>query len=193
MIEMIFASHNQNKTKEIQKKLPSHIVLKSLADIGWTEEIIEDGATLEENARIKAQAIVDKLGVPCFADDTGLEVKALNNEPGVYSARYAGPQKNDEDNMQLLLSNLEGKEDRSAQFRTSICLYINNEFHLFEGVVKGQILKEKVGNEGFGYDPIFQPEGHTRSFAQMSMEEKNELSHRGRAIQAMVEFLEIAD
>ena len=189
MIEIIFASHNQNKTREIQQKLPSEMRVKSLKDIGWTQEIEEIGSTLEANARLKTQAIVDKLGLACFADDTGLEIEALNNEPGVYSARYAGPQRNDEENMDLVLQNLANVSNRKARFRTVISLYWKGEFHSFEGIVEGTILREKVGNQGFGYDPIFQPVRHTRTFAQMSLEEKNELSHRGRAIQNLIDYL----
>lgn len=189
MIEIIFASHNQNKTREIQQKLPSQMRVKSLKDIGWTQEIEEIGSTLEANARLKTQAIVDKLGLACFADDTGLEIEALNNEPGVYSARYAGPQRSDEENMDLVLKNLANVSNRKARFRTVISLYWKGEFHSFEGIVEGTIRREKAGTEGFGYDPIFQPVGHTLTFAQMSLEEKNELSHRGRAIQKLIDYL----
>lgn len=189
-MNLIFASHNQNKVVEIQKKMPAWITVQSLSDIDWVEEIEENGLTLEENAKIKCQVIAQKTGLACFADDTGLEVFSLNKEPGVYSARYAGKERSDEANMQKVLKNLKDQSDRTAQFRTVIYLFYNQEYFHFEGSVQGTILSEKKGAQGFGYDPIFQPEGFDCSFAQMTLEEKNELSHRGKAIQKLVEFLQ---
>lgn len=190
-MELIFASHNQNKVKEIQAILPDGYKLLSLTDINCHDEIVEDGNTLEANAIIKARYVHKHYNKDCFADDTGLEVEALNGEPGVYSARYAGEQKNSNDNMNLLLAKLEGKENRRAQFRTVICLIINGKEHLFEGIVKGQIIAEKRGEEGFGYDPIFIPEGYDTTFAEMPLSEKNKVSHRKRAFAKMTEFLAI--
>jgi XTP/dITP diphosphohydrolase len=190
-MELLFASHNKGKTAEIQKLLGHQWQLKNLHDLGVQEEIEETGDTLEENATIKAQFLFDRYGIPCFADDSGLEVESLDKRPGVYSARYAGAQKNDVDNMDLLLSNLQGVSDRSAQFRTVIA-YIDNHGTktLFEGTVKGQIIHEKRGDRGFGYDPVFRPEGHNITFAQMSMAEKNGISHRAIATNALVTFLQ---
>lgn len=190
-MELIFASHNQNKVKEIQAILPEGTKLLSLTDINCHDEIVEDGDTLEANAIIKARYVYHTYGESCFADDTGLEVEALNEEPGVYSARYAGEQKNSDDNMNLLLEKLEGQQNRKAQFRTVICLIINGNEHLFEGIVKGTIIDEKRGEEGFGYDPIFIPEGYTTTFAQMPLSEKNKVSHRKRAFAKMTEFLSV--
>jgi len=163
--------------------------LVSLADAGFYDEIPETAATIEGNALLKAQFMADKQPLACFADDTGLVIPALNGEPGVYSARYAGPARDANDNMDLVLQKLEDADDRSAYFITVIALWINSEMHVFEGRVNGTILKEKRGNAGFGYDPIFQPEGEQRTFAEMSAGEKNGLSHRGRALVKMVAFL----
>lgn len=188
-MEIVFATNNKNKLKEIQNILNDDITLISLEQLGCTEDIPEEQDTLDGNASQKAWYVYNKYGKNCFADDTGLEVEILNNEPGVYSARYAGEQKDSEDNMQKLLSNLKNKENRNAQFRTSISLIIDGKETLFEGRVKGSILKEKQGDEGFGYDPIFQPNGYDISFAQMDMKEKNKISHRGRATARLVDFL----
>jgi len=188
-MEIVFATNNKNKLKEIQNILNKDISLISLEQLGCTEEIPEEQDTLDGNASQKAWYIYNKFGKNCFADDTGLEVEVLNNEPGVYSARYAGEQKNSEDNMQKLLENLKGKNNRKAQFRTSISLIIDGKETLFEGSVKGHILEKKQGDEGFGYDPIFMPEGYTISFAEMDMKEKNKISHRGRATAKLVDFL----
>jgi XTP/dITP diphosphohydrolase len=185
--ELVFASANENKVKEVEQKMGIH--LRGLHDIGCTDDIPETGATLEANARQKAWYIWDKYKVNCFADDTGLEVFALNNEPGVLSARYAGPQKNAEDNMDKLLKSLENESNRAAQFRTVICLIIDGKETLIEGVAKGAIAKDRSGSAGFGYDPIFIPEGFEVSFAEMNMEEKNAISHRGRAIKSLVDYL----
>lgn len=188
-MRLVFATHNQNKVKEIQALVPNNIEIVSLDDIGCTEEIPETAETLEGNAWIKANYVRQKYGLPCFADDTGLEIDALNGEPGVYSARYAGEQKNAEDNMALVLSKLSNERNRTAQFRTAISLIIDHKEYLFEGVVRGEITPEKRGTEGFGYDPIFEPENSLLTFAQMDLNEKNKISHRGRAFAKMIAFL----
>ncbi len=189
MNELIFATHNQNKTDEIRAILPQY-KLHSLADINFTEEIEETGKTLKENALIKAQTIFDKLGKPCFADDTGLEVHALGGAPGVYSARYSGKDANSEKNMDKLLRELEDKEDRSAAFKTVIA-YVDEQGtpHCFEGTVEGEIIFEKRGDRGFGYDPLFMPAGYEQTFAQMTPIQKNEISHRSRAVALFVSYL----
>lgn len=188
-MKLVFATHNQNKLIEVQALLPKTIHLLSLDDIGCHEEIPETGKTLEENAQIKADHITKNYGFLCFADDTGLIVPALNGAPGVYSARYAGQEKNAEANMKKLLLELKDEEDRNAHFETVIALNLPNSKHIFKGKVKGTIISHKKGTGGFGYDPIFVPEGHTKSFAEMTMDEKNTMSHRGRAIDALVKFL----
>ena len=188
-MKIVFATHNQHKLKEVQTLLPSAIELLSLNDIGCTEEILETANTLEGNAKIKANYITQTYGYDCFADDTGLEVSALNGAPGVYSARYAGEPISAEANMEKLLTNLFNKTDRSAQFRTVITLNLNGEQRLFEGVCRGEILNAKHGEKGFGYDPIFKPLGHDISFAEMNMEEKGKISHRGKAVVKLVVFL----
>ena len=188
-ISIVFASNNQHKINEIQQLIPAELKLLSLDSIGCVEEIPETALTIEGNAILKANYVTEKYGHYCFADDTGLEVEALNGEPGVYSARYAGEQKNANDNMQKLLKNLGSSTQRNAQFKTIICLNINGEQHLFEGIVKGKIGLEPKGNQGFGYDPIFIPDGYTTTFAEMSMEEKSKISHRGLAVEKLVRFL----
>lgn len=188
-MKIVFASNNQNKVKEIQNQVPSFIEIVTLEDIGCTEDIEETGKTIEENAIIKANYVTTKYNLPCFADDTGLEIEVLNGEPGVYSARYAGENKNAEKNMQLVLEKMKSCENRAAQFKTVIALHINNEQHLFTGIVKGEIRKEKTGTNGFGYDPIFEPEQLGKTFAEMTMEEKNTMSHRGRAVAQLIDFL----
>ncbi len=188
-MRICFATNNLHKIQELESMLAGNIQLLSLKDIGCTEELAEDHETLQENAHQKAAYIADKYEVNCFADDTGLEVKALNGAPGVYSARYAGQQRSNQDNIKLLLQNLEGIADRTAQFRTVICAIIKGETHYFEGIVKGKIASELTGKEGFGYDPIFVPEGFNKTFAEMTMIEKNEISHRGRAVKKFVEFM----
>ena len=188
-MKIVFATHNQNKLKEVQKLVPSTIELLSLSDIGCTEEILETANTLEGNAKLKANYVAKTYGYDCFADDTGLEVNALDGAPGVYSARYAGESVNAEANMQKLLTNLNGKTDRTAQFRTVIALNIYEKQHLFEGICKGIILNTKQGEKGFGYDPIFKPLAYDISFAEMDMEEKGNISHRGRAITKLISFL----
>lgn len=189
MEELIVASHNQNKCKEIQALLSNTFMLKTLDDIGISEDIPENEFTFEGNAKAKTSYVVEKTGKNCFADDSGLEVLALNNEPGVFSARYAGLEKNEENNLQLLLKNLKGIENRAAAFKTSIVLYYNGTYYHFEGEVKGRIISEKRGKEGFGYDPIFIPEGSDKTFAEMNLEEKNRFSHRARALEKMLHFL----
>lgn len=188
-LRLVFATHNENKAREIQSIMPQGVHILSLDDIGCDEDIPETGSTLEENALLKARYVWEKFGMNCFADDTGLEIEALNGEPGVYSARYAGSQKNPDDNMEKVLKNLEGSIDRTARFKTSIALILHGDEHLFDGIVEGRISSEKKGDHGFGYDPIFVPENHGRTFAEMSLEEKNTMSHRARALEKMVHFL----
>jgi XTP/dITP diphosphohydrolase len=188
-MELVFASANENKVLEVEHKLGGDIRLKSLRAIGCNDDIPETGETLEENARMKARYVWDNYKVDCFADDTGLEVDALDGAPGVYSARYAGPQRNSEHNMDLLLTNLHGKSNRKAQFRTVICLISGGEEFLFEGVVRGEIIEQRQGTDGFGYDPVFRPEGANETFAEMTMDVKNTISHRGRAIALLSHFL----
>ena len=188
-MKIVFATNNLNKLTEVQKMLPESIQLLTLKDINCFDDIDETETTLEGNAKLKANYITEYFGFSCFADDTGLEVDSLNGEPGVYSARYAGHENDSEKNMQKLLSELKNTSNRKAQFRTAVVLNLNNEQFVFEGICKGTILTEKSGEKGFGYDPIFKPEGHTSSFAEMSSEEKNAFSHRGIAIRKLVEFL----
>jgi XTP/dITP diphosphohydrolase len=188
-MKLVFATNNLNKLKEVQAMLPKTIELLSLKDINCNEEVDETETTLEGNAKLKAEYITKNYGYNCFADDTGLEVDALNGQPGVYSARYAGEAKNAEKNMQKLLLALKNKIDRNAQFRTAICLNLDGKQFLFEGVCRGEIIKEKQGQEGFGYDPIFKPTHSKDTFATMSSVEKNKISHRGIAVQKLVAFL----
>ena len=188
-MKIVFATHNKNKLKEVAALLPN-IELLSLSDINCTEDIAETADSLEGNAIIKANYITEKYGYSCFADDTGLLVNTLNGEPGVYSARYAGEHGNAEKNMSLLLKNLEDKTDKSAYFKTVICLNLNDRQLLFEGICEGEILNNKQGTEGFGYDPIFKPNGYDLSFAEMSLEEKGKISHRGLAVQKLIQFLQ---
>jgi XTP/dITP diphosphohydrolase len=188
-MKLIFATHNHNKAREIQAIMPEGIQLLTLDEIQCNEDIPETASTLEGNAQLKAAYIAQQFDMECFADDTGLEVEALDGEPGVHSARYAGQSRDPEANMHLLLKKLATKTDRSAQFRTVIALYWNKEYHFFEGIVTGKILQEKKGNNGFGYDPIFEPENCGKSFAEMTLEEKNKYSHRSRAFDKMIAFL----
>ena len=188
MKKLIFATHNPNKLIEIKSAVNSFEVV-GLKEIGIHEDIAETGTTLEENALIKSKYIYQKTGFSCFADDTGLEVDALDGRPGVYSARYAGKQATAEANMQKLLSELKDQKNRSARFRTVISLILNGEEYFFEGQVVGEILYQKTGVEGFGYDPIFKPTGFDQSFAQMTMALKNEISHRGLAVKKLIHFL----
>jgi XTP/dITP diphosphohydrolase len=188
-MKLVFASNNKNKIAEIQQQVGSQFQIVSLEDIGCFVDIPETAETIEGNAILKANYVTENYGLPCFADDTGLEIQSLNNEPGVYSARYAGEQKNAEDNMDLVLQKLATETNRNAQFKTIIVLNINNQQHLFEGIVKGQITTVKSGNQGFGYDPVFQPEGFLTTFAQMNMDQKSVISHRGIAVQKLLNFL----
>lgn len=188
-MKLVFATNNPHKLEEIQSLLGSSLKLLSLSDIGCYNEIPETGNTLEANARQKAQYVYEHYNINCFADDTGLEIDALDGEPGVYSARYAGNEKDAEANMTKVLVKLDGVEDRSARFRTVISLIIDGKEQQFEGYVNGQILASRSGNEGFGYDPIFKPDGYDVSFAEMSLEEKNKISHRGRAIEKLIKYL----
>ena len=188
MKKLIFATNNLNKLAEIKSAVKSFEVV-GLKEMGIVEDIAETGSTLEENALIKSQYIFQKTGLDCFADDTGLEVKALNGRPGVHSARYAGPNYSASDNMDKLLNELENHDDRSANFRTVISLILNGEKYFFEGEVVGDILSQKKGVDGFGYDPIFRPKGFSASFAEMSMTQKNEISHRGIAVKKLIQFL----
>ncbi len=188
-MQLVFASNNKNKILELQNMLPETITILSLESIGCIEEIPETAATIEGNAIQKANYITEKYGYDCFADDTGLEVDSLNGEPGVFSARYAGEQRNADDNMNKLLEALLDKNNRNAQFKTVIALNLNGKQHLFTGIAKGQITSKKIGNQGFGYDPIFQPEGFTETFAQLSLNLKNKISHRGKATQQLIQFL----
>lgn len=187
-LKLVFATNNKNKLKEVQAMLTNFEIV-SLADINCFDDIPETADTLEGNAILKANYITEKFGLNCFADDTGLEVEALNNAPGVYSARYAGKNNNAEANMNKLLSELGETKNRNAQFRTAISLNIEGKQFVFEGICKGQILTKKQGDSGFGYDPLFMPEGFKKSFAEMNMVEKGAISHRGKAIQKLVTFL----
>ena len=187
-LKLVFATNNQNKLKEVQAMLTNFEIV-SLGEINCFDEIPETADTLEGNAILKANFITEKYGLNCFADDTGLEVEALNNKPGVYSARYAGKENNAEGNMKKLLLELGDNSNRKAQFRTAVALNINGKQYIFEGICKGTILKEKQGEKGFGYDPIFMPESFNKSFAEMDMNEKGSISHRGKAIEKLVTFL----
>jgi XTP/dITP diphosphohydrolase len=191
-MQIVFASNNKNKIHELQSMLPESITIVSLESIGCFEDIPETADTIEGNAIQKANYVTEKYGFDCFADDTGLEVDALNGEPGVFSARYAGEQRNADDNMNKLLVNLSDKNNRAAQFKTVIALNLKGKQHLFTGIAKGAITLEKIGNQGFGYDPIFQPEGFPETFAQLSLDIKNKISHRGKATQQLITFLKKA-
>ncbi len=188
-MNLVFATNNRHKLEEIQIMLGDKIKVLSLHDINCDEEIPETGTTLEANALQKSNYIYSRYNINCFADDTGLEIDALDGEPGVYSARYAGDAKDSEANMLKVLQKLEGVGNRKARFRTVISLLIDGKEYQFEGVVDGEILKEKSGSDGFGYDPIFKPDGFDMSFAEMDMEQKNAISHRGRAVVKLIEFL----
>jgi XTP/dITP diphosphohydrolase len=188
-MQLVFATHNKHKVSEIQFILPNSIKLLTLEDIGCSEEIPETADTLSGNALQKAMFVYEKYKCNCFADDTGLEIKALDGRPGVYSARYAGEGKSAEDNMVKVLEEMEGVINRSAIFKTVIALLIDGKPMLFEGNVKGAIAIARMGDKGFGYDPIFIPEGEQRSFAQMTADEKNKISHRARAVKKFVEYV----
>ncbi|MDI1305483.1 MAG: non-canonical purine NTP diphosphatase [bacterium] len=188
-MQLVFASNNKNKILEIQSMLPDTIKILSLESIGCHEEIPETADTIEGNAILKANYVTHNYGYDCFADDTGLEVDSLNGEPGVFSARYAGEQRNAEDNMNKLLESLSDKDNRKAQFKTVIALNLNGKQHLFTGIARGEITLEKAGNQGFGYDPIFKPEEYQETFAQLSLDIKNKISHRGKATLQLIDFL----
>ena len=186
--KIVFATGNPNKLKEIKSAIKSFEIV-GLKDLKITEEIPETGDTLKKNALQKAKYVYDKTGLDCFSDDTGLEIEALNNRPGVYSAMYAGPDCNAENNMRKVLEELGEAPNRNAQFKTVIALILQGKEYFFEGLVSGEILKEKTGKDGFGYDPIFKPLGYKESFAEMSIAQKNEISHRGLAVKKLVKFL----
>jgi XTP/dITP diphosphohydrolase len=186
---LVFATNNAHKIEEVAAKIGSQFTIRSLNDIGFNEDIAETGATFHTNASIKSQTIYQKFKLDCFGDDSGLEILSLNGEPGVYSARYAGEHGNHDANIDKVLQKLEGITDRRARFITVISLIYNGKEHFFEGTVEGTIRHERSGAKGFGYDPIFQPDGYNITFAEMTMDEKNSISHRARALEKMVEFL----
>ena len=189
-MKLVFASNNKNKIQEIQALVPNTFQILSLEEIGCTEDIPETADTIEGNAILKANYVTEKYGYDCFADDTGLEVEALNGAPGVYSARYAGEQKDANDNMDKLLSELKDKSNRNANFKTVIALNLNGNQNLFTGIINGKIIDEKIGTNGFGYDPIFVADGYNKTFAELSMEEKSTISHRGIAVKELILFLQ---
>ncbi|MCK6607140.1 MAG: non-canonical purine NTP diphosphatase [Flavobacterium sp.] len=189
-MKLVFASNNKNKIQEIQALVPNTIQIVSLEDIGCTEDIPETADTIEGNAILKANYVTEKYGYDCFADDTGLEVDALNGAPGVYSARYAGEQKDANDNMDKLLSELSDKPNRKANFKTVIALNLNGKQNLFTGIINGKIIDKKIGTNGFGYDPIFVAEEYEKTFAELTMEEKSTISHRGIAVKELILFLQ---
>ncbi|MBR4621049.1 MAG: RdgB/HAM1 family non-canonical purine NTP pyrophosphatase [Salinivirgaceae bacterium] len=189
MRKLIFATHNKHKSDEVSRMIGDLFDVRDLSQTGIEEDIPETGNTLESNARIKARYVYDRTGQNVFADDTGLEVEALNGQPGVFTARYAGPECDSVKNMHKLLDDLANENNRRAQFRTVICLKMGESEFIFEGVVKGTITRSFSGKEGFGYDPIFMPDGYSQTFAEMPMEEKNKISHRGLAVEKLVSFL----
>ena len=188
-IDLLFATSNKNKILEIKKVLPKEFNIKSLDDIGFCEEIPENENTIEGNAIFKANYIYKKYNLNVFADDTGLEVDSLNGKPGVHSARYAGISKNSTDNINKLLKKLKNKKNRKARFKTIIALILNSKIHTFEGVVEGNITKKPKGENGFGYDPVFIPRGYTKTFGELSLEEKNSISHRSLAMNKLIDFI----
>ncbi len=188
-MKLVFATHNQNKFTEVKTMLPHYIELLSLTDIGCDEDIPETADTIEGNAVLKANYVRDKYNLNCFADDTGLEVKSLNNEPGVYSARYAGTSNNAQANMEKLLKNLKGKHNRNARFKTAIALHLDHVEVMFLGICEGEITETPRGDAGFGYDPIFQPNGFNKTFAEMTLTQKSEIGHRGKAMRQLIEYL----
>ncbi len=190
-MKLVFATNNKNKIIEVQQMLPPTIEIISLESIGCFEEIPETADTIEENAIMKANYVTRNYGYDCFADDTGLEVEALHGEPGVFSARYAGEQRNSDDNMNKLLETLNNETNRKAQFKTVIALNLNGEQHLFTGIALGEITINKLGTEGFGYDSIFKPLGFKETFAELSIEQKNQISHRGKTINKLLDFLKL--
>lgn len=188
-MKLVFATNNKNKVKEIKHLLNNSIEILSLEDIGCFEDIPETSDTIEGNAIQKARYVYENYGYNCFADDTGLEIEALNGEPGIYSARYAGEQKNAEDNMNKVLDKLKGISNRKAQFKTVIALFLNDKEICFDGVAKGEMTNQKSGNEGFGYDPIFKPDGYEITFSEMDLELKNTISHRAKATIKLIDHL----
>lgn len=188
-MKICFATNNKKKIEEVKAALGSSFELVSLQEIGCHEELPETGDTLDHNAFQKARFVREHYGVDCFADDTGLEVEALNGAPGVYSGRFAGEPRSDERNIDLLLERMDGNSNRKARFRTVIALIFNGKEYQFEGTAAGEIIHKRKGEKGFGYDPIFKPNGYDRTFAELSLEEKNEISHRGKAVKALIEFL----
>lgn len=188
-MQLVFATNNLNKLKEVQQLIPQHITLLSLKDIGCDVDIPETQNTIEGNAIQKANYIKTHYGYNCFADDTGLEVEALHGEPGVYSARYAGEQRDAHDNMNKLLTNLKNEANRNAQFKTVVALHLNGTIETFTGICKGSITETKSGTDGFGYDPIFKAEGYNQTFAEIALDEKNRIGHRGKAVRQLVDFL----
>lgn len=189
-MKFIFATNNQNKVEEVLQQCNGQIQIESLSQAGINEDIPETSETIEGNAIQKAQYLWDKYGVNCFADDTGLCIASLNGEPGVLSARYAGPDKNALNNMALVLEKMNGKKNRSAYFQTTIALIESGELKIFTGIAEGEITEKLSGNEGFGYDPIFRPIGESRTFAELTIEEKNSISHRGKAVMQLIDYLE---
>ena len=188
-INLIFATSNQNKVLEIQKILPKKFNIKSLKDLNYFEDVPENETTIEGNAIFKAKYIYEKFNINVFADDTGLEVEALNGEPGVHSARYAGTTRDSEKNIKKLLKNLKNIKNRNARFKTIIALIIDDKLHIFSGIVEGYILDSPKGNNGFGYDPIFCPNGFDKSFAELTLKEKNLISHRSLAMKKLIDFI----
>lgn len=188
---LVFATNNAGKAREVQAMLGGHYTVQTLADIGCTVDIPETADSLEGNAYLKAAYVAEHYNLDCFADDTGLEIEALDGAPGVHTARFAGEGKDNNDNMNKVLELLEDAPNRKAQFRTSVCLLLGGRQHAFQGVAKGQIVHHRSGAGGFGYDPIFQPEGWDCTFAEMTLEDKNLISHRGQAIGQLVEFLSL--
>tara|TARA_B110000977_G_C11040563_1_gene478719 strand:- start:1330 stop:1905 length:576 start_codon:yes stop_codon:yes gene_type:complete len=188
-MKLVFATHNKNKFLEVQTMMPPDIDLLSLSDIDCNEDIAETETTIEGNAILKATYVKEHYGYDCFADDTGLEVNSLNNEPGVYSARYAGPDNNANANIQKLLLNLSEKQNRAARFKTAISLVFEGKKALFLGICEGEIVEEQMGIGGFGYDPVFKPNGYKTTFAEMSLDQKSEIGHRGRAMRQLIDYL----
>ena len=189
-MKLVFATHNKNKFLEVKAMLPEQIELLSLDDIGCHEDISETGDTIEANAVLKAKYVYDTYQLACFADDTGLEVRSLNNEPGVYSARYAGVENDSQANIDKLLKNLKGKNDRSARFKTVIAYLSDTSDKMFLGVCEGEIIRNEKGDSGFGYDPVFQPLGFESTFAEMTLDQKSAIGHRGKAMRQLLDFLE---
>ncbi|MFZ4454990.1 MAG: non-canonical purine NTP diphosphatase [Bacteroidales bacterium] len=190
MHKIVFATNNKHKLEEVSSILNGKVEILSLSDIGCFDEIPETANTLEGNALLKAQFVKQKFGFDCFADDTGLEVEALNNAPGVYSARYAGEQRSAVDNMDKLLTELSGKANRKARFRTVIALIEGDSETIFEGFVSGEITREKIGEAGFGYDPIFRPDGYNNTFAELGLDAKNKISHRAKAVEKLIAYFQ---